>query len=84
MASQNLQVAHAIVSSTNIVKIFTSDVMIILLFQTLVLIFLQLHYTHVYIDYKRKLLIGRAKSTMNYSQKKGAVTTSPVMAARPY
>ena len=84
MVSQNLQAAHAVVSRANVVKIFTSDIIISLLFQTFLLIFLKLQRTHVYIDYKRKLLIGRAKSTMNYSQKKGAVTTSPVMAARPY
>ena len=57
MVSQNLQAAHAVVSRANVVKIFTSDIIISLLFQ----IFLKLRRTHVYIDYKRKPLIGRAK-----------------------
>ena len=61
MVLQNLQAAHAVVSRANVVKIFTSDIIISLLFQTFLLIFLKLQRTHVYIDYKRKPLIGRAK-----------------------
>ena len=61
MVSQNLQAAHAVVSRANFVKIFTSDIIINLQFQTFLLIFLKLQRTHVYIDYKRKPLIGRAK-----------------------
>ena len=61
MVSQNLQAAHAVVSRANVVKIFTYDIIISLLFQTFFLIFLKLQRTHVYIDYKRKPLIGRAK-----------------------
>ena len=61
MVSQNLQAAHAVVSRANVVKIFTSDIIISLLFQIFLLIFLKLQRTHVYKDYKRKPLIGRAK-----------------------
>ena len=50
-----------IMKCTNAVKIFGCDIMINLLFQTFHLIFLRLYHIHVYIDYKRKLLIGHAK-----------------------